>query len=59
MDRKSFNSAIQRFRAGERPFSFKEPTWHLVDVDGALVPLKYVYAMALGIPPRTTAETTF
>lgn len=54
MDRKSFNSAIQRFRAGERPFSFKEPTWHLVDVDGALVPLKYVYAMALGIPPRDT-----
>ena len=49
MDRKYFNSAIQRFQAGERPFSFREPTWHLITNDGALVPLKYVYAMALGI----------
>lgn len=62
MDRKDFISAIQRFQAGERPFSFREPTWHLVADDGSLVPLKYVYAMALGIDSLDThtdkAKTT-
>ena len=54
MDRKDFNLAIQRFQAGERPFSFREPTWHIVAEDGAFVPLKYVYAMALGIDSLNT-----
>ena len=54
MDRKDFNFAIQRFQAGERPFSFREPTWHIVAEDGAFVPLKYVYAMALGIDSLNT-----
>lgn len=54
MDRKDFNFAIQRFQSGERPFSFKEPIWHIVTEDGSLAPLKYVYAMALGIDLRDT-----
>ena len=54
MDRKDFNFAIQRFQAGERPFSFREPTWHIVADDGSLAPLKYVYAMVLGIDPLDT-----
>ncbi|MGK9064596.1 HNH endonuclease [Stutzerimonas chloritidismutans] len=54
MDRKDFNFAIQRFQAGERPFSFREPTWHIVANDGSLVPLKYVYAMALGVDSLDT-----
>lgn len=54
MDRKDFNFAIQRFQAGERPFSFREPTWHIVADDGSLAPLKYVYAMALGIDSLNT-----
>ncbi|WP_417778833.1 HNH endonuclease [Stutzerimonas xanthomarina] len=54
MDRKDLNFAIQRFQAGERPFSFREPTWHIVADDGSLVPLKYVYAMALGVDSLDT-----
>lgn len=54
MERKDVELAIQRFRAGERPFVYRRPKWHLVSTSGELLPLKYIFGMVNGdLEPHT------
>lgn len=57
MDRDVLLSAISRFNAGERPYRWVKPDWYLVPEDGARYPLKYVYAMALGLDRASDTHT--
>lgn len=54
MQRTALLAAIRRYKNGERPYKFVSPNWHVFGADGAAYPLKYVYAMALGIDPLST-----
>lgn len=54
MKRSDFETAISRFKKGERPWKFVTPDWYLIDTDGISYPLKYVYAMARDIDPVDT-----
>lgn len=54
MDRSKFVTAIEKYRAGERPYDFKKPNWFLTDETGDRYPLKYIFAMAAGIQPTKT-----
>ena len=53
MDRKQFLDAAKRFLEGDRPFKYVTPDWYAILDDGQEVPLKYVYAMALGSGPTS------
>ncbi|MBV7478245.1 HNH endonuclease [Pseudomonas sp. PDM31] len=54
MEKKDVVAAVARFRDGARPFSFRRPNWFFITDDGGRYPLKYIYAMALGIDPLDT-----
>lgn len=54
MNRSDFETAISRFKQGDRPWKLVTPDWYLVDTDGTSYPLKYVYAMAREIDPVDT-----
>lgn len=49
MDKKDVELAIERFRRGERPYTYRRPVWHLITDSGDYYPLKYIYAMARGL----------
>lgn len=48
----ALKSAIRRYDAGDRPFRFTPPrAWYLITPRGRAYPLKYVFALALGVKP--------
>lgn len=48
----ALKSAIRRYDAGERPFRYTQPrAWYLIASRGRTYPLKYVFALALGVKP--------
>lgn len=51
MDLSNFVEAMKRYDLGERPYRFITPVWFIRTEDGRTYPLKYVYAMAVGIAP--------
>lgn len=54
MHKDDIEAAILLFRSGIRPFSYRRPNWFFVAGDGVGYPLKYIYAMALGIGSLST-----
>jgi hypothetical protein len=54
MEKKDIETAVARFRDGARPFGFRRPNWFFIADDGGRYPLKYIYAMALGIDSLDT-----
>jgi 5-methylcytosine-specific restriction protein A len=50
----SLQAAIRAYRRGDRPFRFTEPrSWYIETADGQLLPLKYIYAIAVQKPPSS------
>lgn len=45
-------AGAQKYRDGLRPWPFRWPEWHIVLVDGSVVPMKYVYGLATKTRPR-------
>jgi hypothetical protein len=54
MEKKDIETAVASFRDGARPFGFRRPNWYFVADDGNRYPLKYIFAMALGIDSLDT-----
>ncbi|AHG41088.1 restriction endonuclease [Pseudomonas syringae CC1557] len=54
MQRDDIEAAVLLFRSGVRPFSYRRPNWFFIAGDGIGYPLKYIYAMALGIGSLNT-----
>lgn len=46
-------AAIRAYEDGDRPFKLTEPrSWYVVGSGGRLYPLKYIYALTVGLEPR-------
>jgi putative restriction endonuclease len=58
MNRSDFEAAINRFKKKDYSWKLVTPDWYLVGSDGANYPLKFIYAMAIGIHPRDTHTDT-
>lgn len=51
MELGKFVDAMKRYDRGERPYRFVTPNWFIATHDGQTYPLKYLYAMAVGVEP--------
>jgi hypothetical protein len=48
-------AGLERYRQGERPWPLRERTWYVDFEGGDPVPLKYVYALAVNVPPASVS----
>ncbi|WP_394696244.1 HNH endonuclease [Pseudoxanthomonas japonensis] len=48
----ALKAAIRRYDAGHRPFRYTQPrAWYLITPRGSAYPLKYIFALAIGVKP--------
>ncbi len=52
-DGERIRSALQRYSQGERPWREVRRDWYVLADDGALLPAKYIWALAIDQAPRT------